>query len=103
MKLWIYTLKDHRVADSALTELDKLDDESFIAALREVCHTFDTATPLVLKNHIKHFEQFNIVRFKPADFVETVKFDVLAVEWMKEEEAGKKKPPRRTTYTDDII
>ena len=44
------------------------------------CHELDLPTPVVLSSHASSFTQFNIARFKPGDFVESVDFDELTME-----------------------
>lgn len=63
-----------------LSETDKFSTAYFFAYLSAICHELDIPTPVILKTHANHFEQFNIVRFKATDFVESIDFEMLVLE-----------------------
>jgi len=80
-KIWAKTLLEHKITRSfVLSEADKFSAAYFFDYLANICHTLDIPTPVILKTHASHFEQFNIVRFKSNDFVESIDFDVLVLE-----------------------
>ncbi len=54
--------------------------DNFIEGIRDACEEIDEATPVVLNTHYNHFKQFNIVRFAPRDFVESVYFEKMILE-----------------------
>ena len=63
-----------------LSDMDKFSTAYFFDYLAAICHELDIPTPVILKTHANHFEQFNIVRFKQSDFVESIDFDMLVLE-----------------------
>lgn len=85
MKLWIQTNTDSKIkSDCIVTLKDNFSFEDFHASVREACNELDVGAPIILANHVKHFRKFNIVRFKKDDFVETIYFDALVIELIKE-------------------
>lgn len=73
-------LGDKITGDYMYLNGEKYDERRFNEYLVEICHEMDEPTPIVLKTHIKNFHSFNIVTFKPEDFVESVYFDKLILE-----------------------
>lgn len=80
-KIWAKTLVGDKITgDYMYISGDKYDPTQFGNYLIEICHEMDEPTPVVLKSHIRSFHSFNIVTFKPADFVESVSFDKMVLE-----------------------
>jgi hypothetical protein len=53
--------------------------------LRENLDAMDLPTPMVLPIHAKKLKSFNVVRFRPDDFVEYVDFSVMIIELIPDE------------------
>ncbi len=84
-KLYAHTVKNHKT----ILKYDFVKDEDmqwsdFFEYVREICHAMDLPTPVILKTHLFNFAKFNYTRFLPTDFVESVDFDFLMVERVKE-------------------
>lgn len=84
-KLYAHTVKTHKT----VLKYDFIKDEEmqwsdFFDYVREICHSMDLPTPVILKTHLFNFAKFNYVRFLPSDFVEAVDFDFLMIERVKE-------------------
>lgn len=80
-KIWLRTIgEDEKILNEViyLAKDTKIDD--FIEGIRSACEEIDEATPVVLNTHYKHFKEFNIVRFAPRDFVESVYFEKMILE-----------------------
>ena len=83
-----------RTLNSATVETgEQLTASALTSILRETLLPMDIPTPSVLETHVKHLKNFNVARFKPADFVEPVDFDALSIELIRGD--GKKRPHRR--------
>ena len=81
VKLWIKTLVGDKIIKQTIVErADKFTYADFTDYISEGCYALDEATPVVLKNHIMSFAKYNVVFFKPSDFVESVTFDKMSVE-----------------------
>ena len=81
LKIWAKTLSDDKITrDLMFKRFEKFDIEKFSDCLMEICYELDIPTPVVLTSHTTNFAQFNIVRFKANDFVESVDFEVLVLE-----------------------
>lgn len=81
LKIWAKTIVGEKITrDLIYKEFTKYNPDNFVDYLRDICHTLDIPTPVVLKNHSQNFERFNITRFKPGDFVENVDFELLVLE-----------------------
>jgi len=80
-KIWAKTMLEHKITRSfVLSDSDKFSTAYFFDYISSICHELDIPTPVILKIHANHFEQFNIVRFKPSDFVESIDFDMFVLE-----------------------
>lgn len=81
VKLWIKVIKDDKIVkDTVVEKFEKFDYSLFADYLSEGCYTLDLATPVVIKNHILNYAKYNVVRFLPSDFLESVDFDYVWVE-----------------------
>lgn len=81
VKIWVKTLKNKKIVKNEIVVCEgKYDEGRFDEFVRISCHELDLPTPVVLSSHASSFTQFNIARFKPADFVEAVDFDELTLE-----------------------
>lgn len=80
-RIWLRTVGVEEKIEKEIIYIAKDGDiNEFIEGLREACEELDEATPVVLKTHYNHFKQFNIVRFAPRDFVESVYFEKMILE-----------------------
>ena len=80
-RIWLRTVNSDEKIDKEIIYLAKDGTiDEFIDGIRDACGELDEATPVVLKTHYDHFKQFNIVRFAPRDFVESVCFEKMILE-----------------------
>ena len=81
LKLWAKTILGEKITrDQIYKKEEKYDTKNFESYLNDICYEFDIPTPIILKVHIKHFENFNITRFRRSDFIEEVDYDFLIIE-----------------------
>ena len=82
-KIWAKTyVGDKITGDYMYINGDKYDETEFTAYIIEICHEIDEPTPVVLKHHLRSFHSFNIATFKASDFVESVNFDRMTLEYV---------------------
>lgn len=80
-KIWAKTIKDHKITASYLYHsADKFNCDDFLSYLAEICNDMDIPTPVLLKSHVKNYLYYNVAKFRPSDFVESVPFDILQLE-----------------------
>lgn len=87
MKLWIKTQSGEKItADAVITVSGQLTANTLSQVLRENLDKMDIPTPMVLPVHAKKLKSFNVVRFRPDDFVEYVDFDVMIIELIRDKQ-----------------
>ena len=84
MKIWVKTVLGEKITRSILHEQPVIDEKNFDETLYQVCQNLDLPLPLVTKTNLRHFFAFNHVKFKPRDFVESVDFDYMELEFVIE-------------------
>lgn len=81
IKLWVQIITDGKIIKDLLyTSEEDYSRDTFFNVLTEVCYRLQEPTPVVLKTHLNNFENFNLMRFLPDDFVEPVNFDKMNIE-----------------------
>ena len=85
IRIWAKIIKKHRIITDMEYEIpsNKMVWSLFFKVLSEICNTLDIPTPVLLKNHTLNFAKYNYVLFYPSDFVESVDFDMLSLEFVK--------------------
>ena len=80
-RIWAKIVKDGKIVNQLTYEReDKFVYGKFFEYLADICEGLDIATPVLLKTHIFNYAKFNVVRFIPRDFAESVDFDRLILE-----------------------
>ncbi len=88
-----------RITASLTAEfVGNLSAEALTAALRDALSASDLPTPSVRDTHVKHLKNFNVTRFYPEDFVESVDFTVMTAESLLN---GKEKRPHKRNPLDE--
>lgn len=100
IKIWVQTRKKDKLTRSIIYETEAFDSDNFDAVLRDICNFVDIPTPVSLSSHKRNFDKFNIVKFVRSDFIETVDFDVLVLETVKEKDDKKDDRNKPFTYED---
>ena len=81
MKLWAKIINgDKMAANLVVRNKAPLEQEAYEAFLPEICHQLDLSTPVTLPTHFNHLKRFNIVEYKPRDFIEPVDFTKFTLE-----------------------
>ena len=91
MKIWYKTVAGEKITGSEIREFnEKMTEESFLVQLRDVCDKLNVSTPVMLATHFKHFVAFNVVHFKRDDFIDSVDFDRMDVEIVRDKKQNQK-------------
>ena len=84
MKIWVKIIKDEKVYKSAVYETENLSTFSGITqAFMEGAEALKLPTPVITRTKAQTFFDFNTVRFRPDDFVESVDLEMLEYEICK--------------------
>ncbi len=73
-KLWAKIIIDYKVVRSLVIEID---DEKFDSELIRICEGLQIPTPIITACQKQSFFEYNILKLKQRDFVETIHFDIL--------------------------
>lgn len=86
IKIWAKTLVKDKITQDIVYEIntDKMVWSLLFNVLCEICGNMDIPTPVLLKSHTLNFAKYNFVQFVKSDFVESVNFDKLHLEFLKE-------------------
>jgi len=79
-KIWAKIIKNNRIVKDCALERKSAD---FYDNLKEVCYTLNIETPVVLNKHNNEIEEYNITRFKSGDFIDSINFDYLQIEYFE--------------------
>ncbi len=85
IKIWAKTLKKDRIIQDCeyVIDADKMVWSLLFNVLTEICTGMDIPTPVLLKTHTLNFAKYNFVKFDKSDFVESVNFDYLWLEFIR--------------------
>ena len=85
-KIWVKTVTDHKVRESIVYDNEQeIDTDNFRPALMKICEQLKIPTPIVTGSQIANFMEFNILKLKQRDFIETINFDFLEFNAIKQE------------------
>jgi hypothetical protein len=80
-KIWAKVVVNHRVKKGIIHDCEeRVDIVNFFSHVHAICEKLKIPTPVVLNCYAENFIEFNILKFKPRDFIEEVSFDWLVLE-----------------------
>lgn len=86
MKIWAKLIIEHKnVKDTIISDDTNLTYTNYDEMLRHVAYNLDIPTPLALKTHYNYLTKFNSHKYKADDFVESINFDWLELEYISED------------------
>ena len=100
IKIWIQTRKKDKLIKSIIYETEEFDSDNFDEILRDICNFIDVPTPVALSSHKRNYDKFGIVKFVRSDFIESVDFDSLVLETVKDKDEKKDDRNKPFTYED---
>lgn len=85
MNFWVKTVTDEKIKKDKVVRNDlHMTEKNTLKMLQDICGELDIPTPLLTKSHYGNLVNFNFMKFRPSDFVESVDFDYLMVEYFVE-------------------
>lgn len=86
IRFWGKCIKNKKIIRSKTmaVNVEKIDWSLFYDYISELSHKLDSPTPIIIKSHIFNFAKFNFVKFTKSDFVESLDYDELVVELIKD-------------------
>ena len=93
--LWLRTIRHQRM-DKQHVEPGTRDDPQ--TAQEAACRNLDNARPLGLDTHAREWEDFGQTRFLPDDFLESVDFQRLEIEYIDPDAKKKKSRDYRNAF-----
>ncbi len=94
--LWLRTIRHHRMDRQHVEPLDFGADPQ--EALEAACRKLDISRPLWLDKHTRDWEAFGQTRFLPDDFLESVDFERLEIEFIDPDAKKKKSKDPRNAF-----
>ncbi len=83
-KLWAKIMKNHKIISSyTLTLNDDFDANKFFTPLSEICYNLKIETPVILNKHIHQMEEYGTTKFSKSDFIDSINFDSLVIEYFQ--------------------
>ena len=73
-KLCIVFRVRHKVKQSVVVEVDPAN---FYDGITQIASALKIPTPVITQSQIDHFLEFNLLKLKQRDFIETIPFDIL--------------------------
>ncbi len=81
IRIWAKVIKKDKIVKQYMLErFTAMDYSEFSDYLKEICENLDIPTPVLIKTHLFYYAKYNVLRFRPDDFVEKVDFDKLVLE-----------------------
>ncbi|MDO5022509.1 MAG: hypothetical protein Q4E07_04125 [Eubacteriales bacterium] len=90
-RLWVKLIKRNKIAKDLLVQITSGD---WSGALSEACYKLDLSVPLVIDSHKKDWQEFNLARFMPDDFMDAFDYDRMEIEGISDESRPMSKDPR---------
>ena len=83
-KLWAKILKNHKIVEECVVNVsDEFDAQNLYEPLKEICYELKIETPIILSKHKNQLEEFGITKFLKTDFIDSVNFDSLVIEYFE--------------------
>ena len=96
-RLWVRLVARHRIAAQQTAQCSWGDQEE---ALREICRDLDVPVPLWLRKNEKEFEDFRRTAFTADNFMESVRFDRMEIEFLDDEDTSRRSRDPRNVFDD---
>lgn len=89
MQIWFKIFKSNRLLRDTVIQNDtpsQTRTKKIFAAIDQICYDFDLSKPIWLDSNITEFKRHNKVRFYKDNFIDTIDFDYLEMQILKEDE-----------------
>ena len=94
-RLWIRLIRHHRILRQQTVDCAWGEENE---ALREACRALDVPAPIWLNKNGTEFDRFRRTAFTADNFVESVAFDRLEIEFLDDEDKKKRQPDPRNVF-----
>lgn len=74
LKVWAKIIVDYKVKQSVVVEIDP---NNFFDGVTQIAQQLKIPTPMITQSQIDNFLEFNLLKLKQRDFVESIYFDFL--------------------------
>ncbi len=74
IKVWAKIVIDYKVKQSVVVPVDP---ENFYKGVTQIAAALKIPTPMITQTQIDHFLEFNLLKLKQRDFIESIPFDIL--------------------------
>ena len=74
INVWAKIVIDHKVKQSVIVPVDP---ENFYNGVTQIAAALKIPTPIITQTQIDHFLEFNLLKLKQRDFIESIPFDIL--------------------------
>ncbi len=82
MRIWAKTVNNDKITRNYMYEQPLITANNFYNCVQEICNEMDVPTPVVIDINTQHFFRFNITKFPSREFVESVDFEYLELEFV---------------------
>lgn len=87
MRIWVTLHKGHKIIARSDASSDLEDSaKALMDCLEQVYKHLDLAEPVWVSKHAKDLSVFGRTKFFPSDFLESIKFDWMEVEYVSQAE-----------------
>jgi hypothetical protein len=93
--LWLRTIKHQRMDKQHVEPCTRDNPQD---ALEEACRKLDIGRPIWLDKHEREWEEFGQTRFLPDDFLESVDFQRMEIEFIDPDAKKKKSTDYRNSF-----
>lgn len=89
-KLWAKIMKNSKIVEENVVCVgNDFFALNLYEPLKELCYNLKIETPIVLEKHKNQLEEFSQTKFVQSDFVDTINFDCLVIEFFEIDEKKK--------------
>ena len=81
-KIWAKLLLKDKIQKHIVYTIEEFRYGNLSDYLYAICEQLDIASPILVKNHIFHLAKFNFVKFLQRDFMDTIPFNALVLEFI---------------------
>lgn len=74
INVWAKIVIDHKVKQSVVLAVDP---DHFYDGVTQIAAALKIPTPVITQTQVDHFLEFNLLKLKQRDFIESIPFDIL--------------------------
>ena len=84
ISIWAKIIKEEHLIKNELFDVDVFTFKEMPNVMASICEKLDIPTPIVLKKHFLELGKFKHTNFLADHFIESVNFDKLAIEMVRQ-------------------